>query len=156
MPNPYEKITQLLQEQGIAFEKIEHEPVYTSEQAAAVRGISLDAGAKSLLFKTKQGFVLAVLPGSKRVDSKKLKKILHAKDIRFATPEEVKEHMGCEIGSCYPLGVIAGLRTLVDESLGQNTVISFNPGRHDMSFKIRYADYQTLASPEVVDVIESS
>jgi len=153
MTEPYEAIIRLLDEAHIEYEKIEHEPVFTSEQAAAVRGMQLGQGAKSLLLKTKDGeFVLAVMPGDKRADSKKLKDVLHTKSLRFAMPEEVVEHMGCEIGACYPLGVVAGLRTLVDTSLGQNQIISFNPGRHDVSIKMKYADYVKLANAEIVSI----
>lgn len=64
----------LLDEAHVRYARIEHEPVYTSEQAASVRGASMSQAAKSLLFKTKEGeFVLVVLPGDKRADSKKLK-----------------------------------------------------------------------------------
>ena len=155
MHRPYEGILNLLRSSGIAFERIEHEPVHTCEQAASVRGLKLEQGAKSLLFKFKAAeavFVLVVLPGNRRVSSKELKRLLRVKDVRFASPAEVKEHMGCEIGSCYPFGNIAGLRTLVDESLGRNELISFNPGRHDVSIKMRYADYSHLAQPEIVAV----
>ena len=152
MTNPYEKIVDLFHKHSVEFEELEHEPVYTSEQAAAVRGLSIEQGAKSLLFKTKTGFVLVVVPGNQRVESRKLKKLLGVKDVRFATPEEVKEYMGCEIGACYPFGNVAGLHTLVDKSLGQNDVISFNPGRHDTSIKMSYADYIKLAEPQIVEV----
>lgn len=150
--DPFEAIVHLLEDAHIQYDQLEHEPVYTSEQAAAVRGLSLRQGAKSLLFKTKHGFVLVVVLGDRRVDSKKLKKYLGVSDVRFADPEEVKEQMGCEIGSCYPLGVIAGLRTIVDRSLGANDVISFNPGRHTVSIKMRYADYRSIANPEITDL----
>jgi len=152
--NPYEAILRVLDGAHIQYERLEHEPVYTSEQAAAVRGLSLQQGAKSLLFKTKHGFVLVVVPGDKRVDSKKLKKHLGVSDVRFASPDEVKEQMGCEIGSCYPLGTVAGLRTIVDKSLGANEVISFNPGSHTVSIKMSYADYQRAARPELADVVQ--
>ena len=119
-----------------------------------MRGISLEQGAKSLLFKLKEnGFILVVVAGHKRVDSKKLKRFLQVKDVRFANPEEVKGQMGCEIGSCYPLGNVANLRTLVDEGLGRNEIISFNPGRHDISIKMSYRDYQALVQPEVVKIV---
>ena len=153
MKDPYEAIIGLLDETHTAYEQIEHAPVFTSEQAAAIRGMTLKQGAKSLLMKTKEGlFVLVVLPGDKRVDSKKLKALLGTKEIRFASPDEVEASMGCKIGSCYPFGVIAGLRTLVDESLADNAVISFNPGRHDISIKMKYTDYVTLSHPEVMSV----
>ena len=153
MTDPYEAIIRLLEVSHIVYEKTEHEPVFTSEEAAAVRGVSMSQAAKALLFKTKEGnFVLVVLPGDKRADSKKLKEILKTKGLRFATPEEVEEHMGCKIGSCYPLGVVAGLRTLVDKSLGHNKEIFFNPGRHDVSVHMAYTDYERLSTPEIVSV----
>jgi len=154
MKEPFEAIVRLLDEAHIEYEKSEHEPVFTSEEAAAVRGVSMSQAAKALLFKTKEGgFVLVVLPGDKRADSRKLKDYLHTKSIRFATPEEVEEQMGCKIGSCYPLGVVAGLRTLVDKSLGANEEIFFNPARHDVSIKMKYIDYKRLAGAEPVSVV---
>jgi Ala-tRNA(Pro) deacylase len=152
---PYEGIINLLHLHGVEYESIEHDPVHTCEQAAAVRGLKLEQGAKSLLFKYKADevtFVLVVVPGHKRVNSKELKRILRVKDVRFASPEEVNEQMGCKIGSCYPFGNIAGLRTLIDESFSSNEIVSFNPGRHDVSIKMRYADYQKIAQPEIVSV----
>lgn len=155
MTDPYEAILRLLDEAHIAYEKFEHEPVHTSEEAAAVRGVSMSQASKALLFKTKEGnFVLVVLPGDKRADSRKLKDLLQTKSIRFATPEEVVEQMGCKIGSCYPLGIIAGLRTLVDKSLGENESIFFNPGRHDVSIKMPYADYVRIARPDMVTITD--
>ena len=157
MDNPYEAIIRLLDEAHIQYEKFEHEPVFTSEEAAAVRGVSTSRAAKALLFKTKEGsFVLVVLPGDKRADSRRLKDYLRTKSIRFATPEEVEDQMGCKIGSCYPLGVVAGLRTLVDMSLAQNEEIFFNPARHDVSIKMKYMDYQRLAKAEVVDLARAA
>src|SRR5438105_338922 len=107
---PYEKIIQLLDQSQILYELLEHEAVYTSEQAAKIRGLSLDQGAKSLLLKAKNDFILVVLPGNKKLDSKRVKQLLFVKDLRFATPEEVKEIMGCEVGACYPFGNIIGIR----------------------------------------------
>lgn len=152
--NPYEAIIRLLDEAHIEYERFEHVPVHTSEEAAAVRGVSMSQAAKALLFKTKEaGFVLVVLPGDKRVDSRKLKDYLQTKSLRFAAPEEVEEQMGCKIGSCYPLGIVAGLRTLVDESLSQNQDVFFNPGRHDVSIRMPYDGYIRLAVPEIVAII---
>lgn len=153
MKESYEAIIRLLDEAHLAYEKLEHEPVFTSEEAAAVRGARMSQAAKSLLFKTKEGeFILVVLPGDKRVDSRAMKDYLGTKSIRFATPEEVEEQMGCKIGSCYPFGVIADLRTLVDKSLGENEEIFFNPARHDVSIKMPYKDYEKLAQGEIVQV----
>lgn len=153
MKDPYEAIVRLLEETHTAYEKFEHEPVFTSEEAAAARGVSMSQAAKALLFKTKENnFVLVVLPGDKRADSRKLKDYLCTKSIRFAMPEEVETQIGCKIGSCYPLGIVAGLRTLLDQSLAQNDEIFFNPARHDVSIKMKYQDYLQLAHAELAAI----
>lgn len=152
MQNPYKEIIKLLNSQTIEYEILEHEPICTSRQAAKIRGVSLQQGAKSLLLKAGDKFILVVLPGDKKLDSKKLKQKLGIKNLRFATPGEVKEIMGCEIGACYPIGTIIGIKPLVDTLLTKNEVISFNPGVHDKSIKIQWSDYQRLTTPELIDI----
>jgi Ala-tRNA(Pro) deacylase len=154
MQDPFQKIIELLDSQDIKYEILEHEPVYTSEQAAKVRNESINSGAKSLLLRAGGYFVLAVLPGGKRLSSKKVKKFLGLKDLRFATPQEVKEAMGCEIGSCYPLGKIIGVRTIIDNALLENEDISFNPGLHEKTIKLKLRDYLSLAAAEITDISE--
>lgn len=152
MGNPYGKIIALLAGKGINYKISEHEPVYTSEQASRARGESMDKGAKSLLIKTEGDFVLVVLPGSKQLDSKKLRDFLGVKKMRFATPDEVKEVMGCEIGACYPIGSVAGIKTIVDKSMSDNDSICLNPGVHDKTIEIKWADYESIADFETADI----
>ncbi len=150
--HPYEEIVKALKAKSIHYVELDHDPVYTSEEAANIRGLSLDEGAKSLLLKTKDKFVLVVLSGSKKLDSKKLKKYLGVKDIRFASPAEVNDKLGCIVGACYPFGSIVGVETYVDKSLTTQSNISFNPGLHHKSIKISLSDYLVVENPTPVDV----
>lgn len=152
MINPFDEIIKLLNKNKIQYQLIEHEPVYTSEQAARVRGLSLSEGAKSLLLKTDDRFILVVLPGDRKLNSKELKKHIKTRDLRFATPDEVVQIMGCEIGSCYPFGNIIGIDTMADIELGKNEYISFNPGLHNKTIRLKYADYQQIVEPTIVTV----
>lgn len=154
MQTPFQIIAGLLDSKGVMYEVIEHDPVFTSEQAAQVRGTQLHQGAKALLFKAKNDFVLIVVPADKKADSKKIKTVLGVKDLRFATPEEVKELMGCEIGACHPFGGIINLRTIVDEGLSDNEIIAFNAGEHTRSLKLKYTDYISATNPELADVTQ--
>ena len=45
----FKRVEQLLTSRNIAFGVSRHKPVYTSEEAAAVRGVSLSSGAKALI-----------------------------------------------------------------------------------------------------------
>jgi len=154
MVNPYQEIINLLKINKIPYKETEHEPVYTSEQAAKVRGTSISQGAKSLLLKCEDDFILVILPGDRKLNSKKLKNLLNVKDLRFAFPEEIKNKMGCEIGACYPFGNLIGLPTYVDKFLSKNDTISFNPGLHTRSIEIKFRDFYSLVKPKIVDISE--
>lgn len=118
-----------------------------------MRGMSEETGAKSLLLKTDRGFILAVIQGNQRLDIKKLMQhIGTSKKPRFARPEEVEEQMGCQVGACYPLGNLVGLRTIMDSRMQQQSVVSFNPGVHEATIKLAMNDYERVAAPEVAEL----
>lgn len=62
-----ENLKHILREKGIEFLVMEHERVYTSEQAAKARGLdSAKSNAKAMIFKSEKGFLLVVSPGTGR------------------------------------------------------------------------------------------
>ena len=64
----FERVENLLKEHGIAFQVSRHEPVYTSEEAASVRGTPLASGAKALVCKGGDRFVMFVVPADRRLE----------------------------------------------------------------------------------------
>ncbi len=150
--DPHQQIIKFLGTIQASYVELEHAPIFTLDQAASVPELLEREGVKTLLLKAKAKFIVAVLPGSQKLDSKKLKQHLGIKEIRFATPAEVKEVMGCIVGSCYPFGSIVGLSTYVDCSLLGAQKISFNPGQHDKSIRIEIKDYLALEKPKLVDI----
>lgn len=152
MASPFESIVNFLRGAGVKFRLLEHEPVYTSEQAAKVRGVSSSMGAKSLLLKANGKFFLAVLPGNLKLDVKKLEEFFAVKEARFAKPDEVKAVMGCEVGACYPFGNLIGVPMLVDNELAKNKEISFNPGVHNKSLVMKWEDYKEAVKPIMTDI----
>ena len=79
-----ERIESRLTGMGIPYRVTTHAPVYTSAEAAAARGASLAAGAKALIVKAGEEFVLFVVPGDRRMDSKAVKRILGIRVISLA------------------------------------------------------------------------
>jgi Ala-tRNA(Pro) deacylase len=45
------RLENLLKQHGVNFEVLRHQPVFTSEEAAAIRGVALSTGAKALICK---------------------------------------------------------------------------------------------------------
>src|SRR5438128_2244926 len=107
----FERLHHWLEQSGIHFSVLRHEPVYTSEQAAAVRGTSLASGAKALVVKAGDRFVLFVLPADRKLDSRKARAVVGVRSLRFATREEVQHRTGLQPGSIPPFGSLFGLPT---------------------------------------------
>lgn len=137
----YEKIINLLDENHIKYQALEHEPTPTCEDSARVRGTSMDQGAKALICFGDKKPILIVLPCSKRLDAKAFKNQFGIKDLRFATPQEVENLTGLQIGAIPPLGKLFGIDTYIERSLANNDVIAFNAGDRCKSVTMKYLDY---------------
>ena len=69
----FDRVENLLNQHGIAFQVLRHEPVYTSEEAARVRGTPLASGAKALVCRGEEDFVMFVLPADRSTNSPRRK-----------------------------------------------------------------------------------
>ncbi|NQT14295.1 MAG: hypothetical protein HQ582_16180 [Planctomycetes bacterium] len=145
----FERIEKLLTQHGASFDVLRHEPVYTSEEAAAIRGTPLASGAKALICKAEAEFVMFVLPADRKLASKEVRRARRWRKLRFAGREEVEQLTGLAPGSIPPFGSLFGLPTLCDRRLGENDTINFNAGDHTISVSMRYDDYIRVESPEL-------
>jgi prolyl-tRNA editing enzyme YbaK/EbsC (Cys-tRNA(Pro) deacylase) len=135
-----ERIKKFFSELNITPEYIEHEPVITSEDAAKTRGFKLKQGIKALLFTNGNNeWVLVAIPADKKVDTKKVAEYFgwSKNKTRMATPEEVLEKTGCEIGAVPPFGHKELLPVLVDLGVYENEYNAFNIGLRTCSVKIK-------------------
>jgi len=127
----------------------------TSEEAALVRGVSLDSGSKAILLKDSGkklalegvAFYLAILSASKKFSSKQFKKIINCKNIRFATPEEVYTTTGCLPGAVPPFGRVFGIPVWVDRSIKRQEFINFNFGLRTHSVSMKMEDWSNYEKP---------
>jgi len=145
----FERVETLLKQHGNVFEVLRHEPVYTSEEAARVRGTPLASGAKALICKGDDAFVMFVMPADRKLDSNAVRRAKGWRKLRFATREEIMAITGLTPGSIPPFGSLFGLPTLCDRRLGENETINFNAGDHSISVGMRYADYVQVEKPEL-------
>lgn len=134
-------IKELLDRNGMAYKVSEHEPVYTSERAARIRGVELKTGVKALVLKSMEGsFVIGLVAADKKIDLKKLAKIVKTKRLRLASPQDVLKITGCEVGSVHPFGNLHELPTYLDSSILENDVVNFNAGLHTVSIEMKAKD----------------
>lgn len=145
-------IKELLDGHGIQYEVSEHKPVYTSEQAAKVRGAELKTGVKALVLKTKEGrFIMGLVAADRRIDLARLAKIVATKKLRLASPEEVLKICGCQVGAVHPFGNLHRLLTYMDSSVLENDTVNFNAGLHTISIQMKTKDLVRAIEPAVGD-----
>jgi len=107
-----------------------------------------------LLLKTKEGkFVMVLVPGDKRIDTKKIAELENTKKVKFASAEEVLEETGCEIGGVPPFGHTKNgqpnnIKTYMSSEVLENEIVNFNAGRKDVSVTMKGKDL-----PKVVKAI---
>ena len=149
-----EKIQDILKAKNFWYEAFEHQPVHTSEDAAKVRtGYSLKQGAKALVMKVDEEFLMLVMPADLKFDSAKVKKLLNAKKTRFATPEEVEGITGgVKVGGVPPFGNLFELKVIVDPKLFDNEKIIFNAGDRCFSVAMKSEDYKTIVQPVIEEI----
>lgn len=150
------RLEKKLTDAGIAFVHTRHQAVYTSAEAAAVRGVSLHSGAKALILKAEETFLLVVIPADLALDNKALRNLLDCRHVRFANKEEVLQLTGLTPGSIPPFGSLFGLQTICDEKLAENERINFNAGSHTDSFQMAYRDFIGLESPKMAQVAKQA
>ena len=156
MEAEFEALKVLLDEKNVTYSVFTHEKVFTSEEAARVRGVPLSSGVKSMVVKSSErntegvsvgsGFFLVLVPGDRKIDFSKLNRARS-----LASPEEVLRITGCEVGSVHPFGLLFGLRVFMDRRILDNKIVNFNPGLHDLSISMDPKDLVDIIHPEIGD-----
>ena len=146
--HPHERLIARLEHASVEYTLTKHEPVYTSAEAAQVRGTELRSGAKALILKADDEFIMAVVPADLAIVGPALRKHLHVRRLRFATKEELLELTGLTPGAVPPFGSLFGLRTACDDRLRDNDWINFNAADHARSVQMRFVDYASVESPD--------
>ena len=148
----FEKICNFLDENNVKYKSVKHEPTFTSEESAKARGEDLSIGGKALLMKTDDKFCLFVLSASKKLNSKKLKQAIKAKNLRFSTKEELFEMTKLVPGCVPPFGEpILPFKLYLDNSILANPKIAFNAGSLTNSIVLELNEYLRVARAENID-----
>lgn len=151
----YERLISLLDEKGIKYRLIDHPPEGRTEIVSPMRGNVLGQAAKCMIVMVKQGkkvtrYVLAVVPGDRKVDLNAIKRLLRGTYVSFASPDIAERLADSVVGTVLPLSFSPELELIVDdELLTRNQELYFNAARLDRSMVLRSDDYVAIANPRI-------
>ncbi len=141
-------LVELLEIEGVAYERHEHATTYTAQQLAATEHVPGRYVAKPVLVWADREFILCVLPAPVQVDLDAVRDALCARHVRLASEVELAGVFSdCEVGAQPPIGELFGLRTLVDYALMDDDYLVFQAGTHNVSVRLRLADFERIADP---------
>ena len=151
-----------LAELGIETHTVEHEPVFTVEEAKRVRGEEGGTHIKNLLLRNKKGAMwLVVVEENRRVDLKALAARLGVKNLSFASADRLMRYLGVIPGAVTPFGVIndreRAVEVVLDANIFERDPIHGHPLRNDRTTAIAGADLlrflrATGHEPAVIDL----
>jgi Ala-tRNA(Pro) deacylase len=140
----YERLTAM----GIAYERYEHPPVATVEEAAQ-HWAGLDAvHCKNLFLRNQKGnrHYLVIVEHSKRVDLRAVANQIGDGKLSFASPERLMTYLGVRPGSVSPFGLINDrehhIRVFLDRVLRPARRISFHPNINTITLTLAYQDFE--------------
>lgn len=155
----YEMLLDLLEAGATRYRLIGHEPRGVTALASRAGGPALEQMAKCIVVRIKLGrktnrFVLAVVPGDRRVSLETLREMWGGTYASFAPRETAEELSGCASGTIIPFSFHPGLSVVVDEDLLAQREIYFNGARLDESIALDTADYVRLTRPTVAQIAQ--
>ncbi|MBV8396985.1 MAG: YbaK/EbsC family protein [Actinobacteria bacterium] len=128
----------------------------TARAAAEAIGCEPELIVKSLLFVCDGAFVLALVPGDRRADERKVAAAAGAHTVRIATADEVVHATGFEPGAVAPFPHRAVARTFVDRLLLQHARVWIGAGTDTHMAALAPSDLQRLAGARTADLVTHS
>ena len=153
-PEPVERVATFLRESR-AEARVEEfsEGTPTAEDAANAIGCELSQIVKSLVFECDGRAVVALVPGDRRADRRKLAAALGCASVKVAGPAEVARATGFEAGGVAPFPLPAVDAVVIDPTLLGHDVVWTGAGSSRHMASLSPADLVRLARARAVDVV---
>lgn len=143
-----QKVYEVLERLGISYDRHEHPPVFTVDQAEQHWGSIAGAHCKNLFLRNKKGnrHYLVILESSKHIDIKALTKKLGEDRLSFASAERLMRYLGLETGAVSPFGLINDSKKevliVIDQDLKKEELINFHPNVNKATVGIKFKDFE--------------
>ena len=138
------RVRHYLDDHGVDYELLSHDPASTSMHTAQAAHVPGDQMAKSVVLGDEQGYLVAVLPSSHKLD---LSWIHHCMNRNLSLVDENELpalFVDCETGAIPPVGEAYGLEMLLDDRLVEQSDVYFVAGDHRDLVHVSGEDFEHL------------
>ena len=148
-----EEVCAYLDERGVAYDRVDHEAVFTMGAMDALELPFTNAVVKNLFLRDdkKRNYYLVVMPEDKPANLKELRTKLEARPLRFASEDDLTQYLGLRGGAVSPFGVLndedAAVQVVFDEELRGYRGLGVHPNDNTATLHV--------ALDDMVRIIES-
>lgn len=137
---------------GVDYQVTSHGPVSSVEQAAEIRGVTLERIIKSIVVRrAAEDYVFVLVPGGRSIAWPKLRAALGVNRLSLPDADEAFAVTGYVRGSITPFGARSELPVVADASIPEGPV-SIGGGAHGTAFTIDRAELLTALAAQIEDV----
>jgi Ala-tRNA(Pro) deacylase len=150
-----EDLTRVLDEAGARYELLTHVRTESAAAEAEALGIAPADVAKTLVVRTPEGYVRAVLPASERIDLRKLREVRGGgkKQVHLASEEHLaRDYPEFELGAVPPIGGGRRDPVVIDSRLAERGSLVLEAGSHEESVRVSTGDLLRVSEAEVADI----
>src|SRR5919108_2420730 len=150
-------VTAFLDQEGVRYDVVEHRPTFSAAAEARASGSELQEAAKTLALHDRDGYRMAVIPASHRLDRHRMRELLGASShLRLATEEELERDFPVfDVGAMPPLGPMMPMPEIIDVHLLYHTQILCAGGDHRHSLRLDPRDLLRVCEPRVASLCET-
>jgi Ala-tRNA(Pro) deacylase len=114
---------------GITYETIPHAGTYTTLAEAKALHIPADEVLKTVVLREDDGFAIAIIPASCRLDMSRVHEVIPARDLRLATEEEIEAAFPeFELGALPAVPELLGYPAYIDPKVFEHETVAFAAG----------------------------
>lgn len=125
--------------------------VRSIEQAAAERNQEVSQVVRSILFRLNQGeHAMVLIAGKQQISWKALRQHFGMSRLTMASPEEVFEVTGHQIGTVSPFGLKTPVPILADQNVFTQTAVSLGSGKSGVAIMMLTKDLKNALDGIVI------
>jgi Ala-tRNA(Pro) deacylase len=141
------QIAEFLMDKHVPYEPVPHAPAFSANKLAKYLRISGSHVAKAVLLHGDEGYLLAVLPATHRIDLRQLGDALGC-TVRLASEQEIAWiFRDCEWGVVPPFGALYGVTTILEDVISPDALMIFETHTHVEAVRLKCRDYERLERP---------
>ena len=137
-------LQEYLDDRHVDYDVVTHPHTESAIETAAASHIAGERIAKAVLLKGDDGYLLAVLPASHRIQLHGLEDWLQ-QNLALATEAEIGELFGdCDLGAVPAIGAAYGVNVIFDDSLTSQPDVYFEGGDHASLVRVTSERFERL------------